>query len=63
MDKNVFQFKNKSPSEENLFLAGPTSYKEYLLNKWLRLKVQKENIDIFYLSKYTETENLIGLLH
>ena len=52
--------KNESPSEENLLLAGPTSYKEYLLNEWLRLKVQKENIDTFYLTKHTETENLIG---
>ena len=52
--------KNEVPSEENLLLAGPTSYKEYLLNEWLRLKVQKENIDTFYLTKHTETENLIG---
>ena len=53
--------KSESPSEENLLLAGTTSYKEYLLNEWLSLKLQKEKaIDIFFLTKNTETENLIG---
>ena len=47
-------------SSENLLLIGPTSYKEYLLNKWLNIKVQEENIDTFYLTKNTETENLMG---
>ncbi len=46
---------------ENLLLIGPTSYKEYLLNKWLKLKVQEENIDTFYLTKNTETDNLMGV--
>ena len=42
--------------------AGTTSYKEYLLNEWLSLKVQKDKaIDTFYLTKNTETESLIGI--
>ena len=53
--------KNESPSPENILLAGTTSYKEYLLNKWLSLKIQKEqSIDTVFLTKNTETENLIG---
>ena len=52
--------KNESPSTENILLAGTTSYKEYLLNEWLNIKLQKEAIDSFYLTKNTETENLIG---
>ena len=52
---------NENPSTENLLLAGTTCYKEYLLNEWLSIKIQKEkSIDTFYLTKNTETENLIG---
>ena len=54
--------KNESPSAENILLAGTTSYKEYLLNEWLSLKVQKDKtIDTLYLTKNTETDNLIGI--
>ena len=52
--------KSESPSNENILLAGTTSYKEYLLNEWLNIKLQKEAIDSFSLTKNTETENLIG---
>ena len=55
--------KSELPCEENLLLAGTTSYKEYLLNEWLSLKFknQKEKIiDTFYLTKNTEVEHLIG---
>ena len=52
--------KNESPSNENILLAGTTCYKEYLLNEWLNLKIQKNFVDTFFLTKNTETENLIG---
>ena len=53
--------KNESPSSENILLAGTTSYKEYLLHEWLSLKIQKEqSVDTVFLTKNTETENLIG---
>ena len=52
--------KSETPGPENLLLIGATSYKEYLLNEWLSLKVQKDKIDSYYLTKNTETENLIG---
>ena len=52
--------KSESPSEENILLAGITSYKEFILNEWLSLKAQKEyDIDTYFLTKNTETENLI----
>ena len=54
--------KSESPSSENLLLAGATSYKEYLLNNWLSLKVRKDkSIDSLSLTKNTEIENLIGI--
>ena len=43
--------RSEYPSEENLLLAGETSYKEYLLNEWLNLsfEIQKEKlIDTFF---------------
>ena len=53
--------KSELPSDENLLLAGTTSYKHFLLNEWLSPKYQKEKIiDTFFLTKNTETENLIG---
>ena len=58
------RLENDCPCGENLLLAGPTSYKEYILNKWLKLSFQNEIlIDTIFLSRNTETENLIGLLH
>ena len=53
--------KSELPSEENLLLAGTTCYKEFILNTWLSLKLQKEQlIDTFFLTKNTEIESLIG---
>ena len=56
------RLENDYPSEENLLLAGPTSYKEYILNKWLKPSFQSEIlIDTIFLTRNTETaENLIG---
>jgi len=53
--------KDESPSEENLLLSGPTSYKEHILNEWLNIEVQKDKVvDTLFLTKNTEIENLIG---
>ena len=53
--------KSELPSDENLLLAGATSYKHFLLNEWVSPKYQKDKIiDTFFLTKNTETENLIG---
>ena len=55
------RLKSENPSTENLFLAGTTCYKEYILNEWIGLHVQKKKaIDTLYLTKNTETEHLIG---
>ena len=54
--------KSETPSDENLLLAGTTSYKEYLLNTWLGIKlIEDKSIDSLYLTKNTETDNLIGM--
>ena len=51
-----------NPSEENLLLAGPTSYKEFILNKWLNLNNNDKEMDIdrIFMTKNTDIENLIG---
>jgi hypothetical protein len=53
--------KTESSSVENILLVGPTSYKENLLNEWLSMTIQKEEvIDTYFLTKNTEADNLIG---
>ena len=52
-------YDNDSPSEENLLLIGNTSYKEYILNKWLKSKSRK--CETYYLTKNTEVQDLIGI--
>ena len=52
--------KSERPSDENILLVGNTCYKEYILNKWLNLTIQKERIDSLFLTKNIEIENLIG---
>ena len=54
--------KSESPSIENILLAGTSSYKEYLLNTWLGIKlITDKSIDSLFLTKNTETDNLIGI--
>ena len=50
---------NDKPSEENLLLIGTTSYKEYILNKWLQST--DKSCQTYFLTKNTEVQNLIGI--
>ena len=55
-------YSNDTLSEnENLLLIGNTSYKEYILNKWLKSKIKDENYETYYLSKNTAVQDLIGI--
>ena len=49
---------NSIPSDENLLLIGPTSYKETIIKDWLN-SIDK-NPETYYLTKNTEVQNLIG---
>ncbi|KAG4092785.1 hypothetical protein H8356DRAFT_1049181 [Neocallimastix lanati (nom. inval.)] len=50
-----------TPSQETLLLEGPTSYKSYLLEKWLELSTGKYSYEEHFVTKSTETQDLIGL--
>ncbi|OUM69791.1 hypothetical protein PIROE2DRAFT_57210 [Piromyces sp. E2] len=50
-----------SPSQESLLLEGPTSYKSYLLEMWLKSSSGKDSFVEHFVTKNTETQDLIGL--
>jgi len=45
---------------ETLLLEGQTSYKSYVLEKWLESVDGKDSYEEYYVTKNTETQNLIG---
>lgn len=49
---------SSNPSDENLLLIGPTSYKKTILKAWLE-SVGKDP-ETYFLTKNTEVQNLIG---
>jgi hypothetical protein len=53
-------FHSDTPSVESLLLSGPTSYKSFLLNKWLSNCQSGDFLETYILTKKTETQNLIG---
>ena len=55
--------RNCEPSNENILLSGLTSYKTYLLYKWLDSLYynNKEIYDTFYLTQNSETQDLLGV--
>jgi len=55
--------RSDTPNEENgeiLLLTGPTSYKGFLLNKWLSNLNSRDFFETHILTKNTETQHLIG---
>ena len=50
---------SSNPSDENLLLIGPTSYKKTILKAWLE-SVGKDP-ETYFLTKNTEVQNLIGV--
>ena len=53
------QYMSGMPSNENLLLIGRTGFKEYILKEWLS-PIYKD-YEIYYLTKNTEVENLMGV--
>jgi len=49
------------PSQETLLLEGPTSYKSHLLEKWLKSSIGKKYYEEHFVTKNTETQDLIGI--
>ena len=47
-------------SNENLLLIGPTSYKETIINDWLKSIDKYDNSQTYFITKNTEVQNLIG---
>ena len=54
--------RNDAPQDENILLSGLTSYKTYLLYKWLDSCYDnyKGIYDTFYLTQKSETQDLLG---
>jgi len=50
-----------TPSIESLLLEGPTSYKSHLLELWLTSSTGKDSYEEHFVTKNTETQDLIGL--
>ncbi len=56
-------FDSDEPSEENLAFFGPTGFKEFIIKFWLNNCIgnySEEKQKIFYLTKNTEIQDLIG---
>jgi hypothetical protein len=53
------EYESGTPSNENLLLIGRTGFKEYILKEWL--SSEDKDYEIYYLTKNTEVENLMGV--
>jgi len=51
---------SSNPSDENLLLIGPTSYKETIIKDWLKSIGKYNNSQTYFVTKNTEVQNLIG---